>query len=50
MQKEWHTATKPLKKFAALRPFVATMPIQKAVASGKGNNDYYRRRPRSNLK
>jgi hypothetical protein len=30
--------------------FVVTMPIQKAVASGKGNNEYYRRRTRSNLK
>jgi hypothetical protein len=29
---------------------VVTMPIQKAVASGKGNNEYYRRRTRSNLK
>jgi hypothetical protein len=37
-------------KFAALRLFVVTMPIQKAVASGKGNNEYYRRRTRSNLK
>jgi hypothetical protein len=37
-------------KFAALRLFVVTMPIQKAVASGKGNNEYYRRRRRSNLK
>jgi hypothetical protein len=37
-------------KFAALRLFVVTMPIQKAVASGKGNNEYYRRRTPSNLK
>jgi hypothetical protein len=37
-------------KFAALRLFVVTMPIQKAAASGKGNNEYYRRRTRSNLK
>jgi hypothetical protein len=37
-------------KVAALRLFVVTMPIQKAVASGKGNNEYYRRRTRSNLK
>jgi hypothetical protein len=37
-------------KFAALFLFVVTMPIQKAVASGKGNNEYYRRRTRSNLK
>jgi hypothetical protein len=38
-------------KFAALRLFVVTMPmpIQKAVASGKGNNEYYRRTS-SNLK
>ena len=33
-----------------LHLFVVTMPIQKAVASGKGNNEYYRRRARSNLK
>jgi hypothetical protein len=31
-------------KFAALRLFAGTMPIQKSVASGKGNNEYYRRR------
>jgi hypothetical protein len=37
-------------KFAALRLFVVTMPIQKTVASGKGNNKYYRRRTSSNLK
>jgi hypothetical protein len=40
-------------KFPALRLFVVAMPIQKAVASGKGNNtlnEYYRRRTRSNLK
>ncbi len=37
-------------KFTALRLIVVTMPIQKAVASGKGNNEYYRRRTRSNLK
>jgi hypothetical protein len=36
-------------KFPALRLFVVAMPIQKAVASGKGNNEYYRRRTRSNL-
>jgi hypothetical protein len=27
-------------KFTALRLIVVTMPIQKAVASGKGNNEY----------
>jgi hypothetical protein len=37
-------------KFPALCLFVLAMPIQKAVASGKGNNEYYRRRTRSNLK
>jgi hypothetical protein len=37
-------------KFAALFPFVETIPIYKAVASGKGNNEYYRERTRSNLK
>jgi hypothetical protein len=37
-------------KFIALRLFVVAMPFQKAVASGKGNNEYYRRRTRSNLK
>jgi hypothetical protein len=36
-------------KFAALRLFIVTMPIQKAVASGKGKNEY-NRRTRSNLK
>jgi hypothetical protein len=37
-------------KFAALRLFVETIPIYKAVASGKGNNEYDRERTRSNLK
>jgi hypothetical protein len=37
-------------KFAALCQFVVTMPIQKAVASGKENNEYYRRKTHSNLK
>jgi hypothetical protein len=37
-------------KFAALRLFVETIPVYKAVASGKGNNEYYRERTRSNLK
>jgi hypothetical protein len=31
-------------QFGALRLFEVTMPIQKAVASGKGNNEFYRRR------
>jgi hypothetical protein len=34
-------------KFAALRLFVGTIPIYKAVVIGKGNNEYYRRRTRS---
>jgi hypothetical protein len=37
-------------KFAALRLFIVTMPIQKAVESGKGNNEYYRETACSNLK
>jgi hypothetical protein len=37
-------------KFAALRLFVETKPIYKAVATGKGNNEFYRARTRSNLK
>jgi hypothetical protein len=37
-------------KFAALRLFVETIPIYKAVASGKGNNEFYREWTRSNLK
>jgi hypothetical protein len=37
-------------KFAALRLFVVTMPIQKAVTSGKGNIKFYRESTRSNLK
>jgi hypothetical protein len=37
-------------KFAALRLFVETIPIYKAVATGKGNNEFYRERTRSNLK
>jgi hypothetical protein len=44
------TASPYWLKFAGLRLFVVTMPIQKAVASGKGNNEYYIRRTRSNLK
>ncbi len=37
-------------KFAALRLFVVTMPIQKAVTSGNGNIESYREIARSNLK
>ncbi len=37
-------------KFKALPLFVVTVPIQKAVASRKENNEHYRRRTRSNLK
>ena len=37
-------------KFAALRLFVETIPIYKAVATGKGNNEFYREWTRSNLK
>jgi hypothetical protein len=37
-------------KFAALRLFVETIPIYKAVATGKGKNEFYREWPRSNLK
>ncbi len=37
-------------KFAALRLFVVTMPIQKAVASGNGNIAFYRESTRSHLK
>jgi hypothetical protein len=37
-------------KFAALRLFVETIPIYKAAATGKGNNEFYRERTRSNLK
>jgi hypothetical protein len=37
-------------KFAALRLFVVTMPIQKAVTSGNGNIEFYRETVRSNLK
>ena len=33
-----------------LRLIVMTMPIQKAVTSGKGNNEFYRESTRSNLK
>jgi hypothetical protein len=37
-------------KFAALRLFVETIPIYKAVETGKGNNEFYRERTHSNLK
>jgi hypothetical protein len=37
-------------KFAALRLFVLTMPIRKAVTSGDGNIEFYRETARSNLK
>jgi hypothetical protein len=38
------------EKLAALCLFVMTMPIQKAVASGNGNIEFYRETTRSNLK
>jgi hypothetical protein len=37
-------------KFSALRLFVETIPIYIAVATGKGNNEFYREWTRSNLK
>jgi hypothetical protein len=37
-------------EFAALCLLVQTIPIYKAVATGKGNNEFYRERTRSNLK
>ncbi len=37
-------------KFAALRLFIETIPIHKAVATGMGNNEFYREWTRSNLK
>ena len=37
-------------KFSALRLFVVTMPIQKAVTIGNGNIEFYRETARSNLK
>jgi hypothetical protein len=37
-------------KFAALRLFVETIPIYKAVASGNGNIEFYRETTRSNFK
>jgi hypothetical protein len=36
--------------FTALCLFDMTMPIQKAVTSGNGNNGFYRETTRSNLK
>jgi hypothetical protein len=39
-----------LQKFATLRLFVETMPINKAVASGNGNIEFYRETIRSILK
>jgi hypothetical protein len=41
---------KPCIKFATLRLSIETMPIYKAVATGKGNNEFYRERTRSDLK
>jgi hypothetical protein len=38
------------KKLAALRLFVVKMPIQKAVARGNGNIEFYRETTGSNLK
>ncbi len=37
-------------KFAALPLFVETIPIYEAVATGKGNIEFYRESTRSNLK
>jgi hypothetical protein len=37
-------------KFAALRLFVETIPINKAVASGNGNIEFYRETACSNFK
>jgi hypothetical protein len=36
--------------FSALRLFVVTLPIQKAVTSGNGNIEFYRETARSNKK
>jgi hypothetical protein len=41
---------KKVKKLAPLRLFVMTMPIQKALASGNGNIEFYRETTCSNLK
>jgi hypothetical protein len=37
-------------KFAALRLFVETIPVYKAVASGNGNKEFYQEITRSNFK
>ena len=37
----------PCQKFATLRLFVMTMPIQKAVATGNGNIEFNRETARS---
>jgi hypothetical protein len=37
-------------KFAALRPYVETIPIYKAVVSGNGNIEFYRETAQSNFK
>jgi hypothetical protein len=37
-------------QFAALRLFVETIPIYKAVVSGNGNIEFYRETARSNFK
>jgi hypothetical protein len=41
---------KKVKKLAALRLFVVTMPIEKAVTRGNGNIEFYRETTDSNLK
>jgi hypothetical protein len=41
---------KKVKKLAALGLVVVTIPIQKAVARGNGNIEFYRETTRSNLK
>ncbi len=41
---------RPCKKLATLPLFVETMPIYKAVATGNGNNKFYRETTRSNCK
>jgi hypothetical protein len=41
---------KKVKKLSALRLVVVKIPIQKAVARGNGNIEYYRETTRSNLK
>jgi hypothetical protein len=39
-----------LQKLAMLCLFVETMPISKAIATGNGNNEFYKETTRSNLK